>query len=569
MEKNESKKDDKIEKIIRCEECKLIPLINFYIKDYGFSLELKCRNNHEKEQDLSKYLENNLSDQLKNPKDATCSKHNKEITSICKYCQKNFCEKCVTKECKKCKIQKINDFSLTKEEKENINKNIDNYENFVKKLRKVVKVGIGFSKGIDISSLKEDLDYFIETNNALFKLAKIIYQTYVENEDNLCYEIIQNCRKCLNFNYQELSLNGYSGEEEESFDRHKYFSSYYCTNSDYSEIDNYLSSKDNYILSPKEEEINLSNIKVLNDMEFWSETNEDSFYRRITELKDGRPVLSTDEKVDILKNNSLTVDFSITPEIKVIEEARYYGLFLGDILGLSNGDLIIVTGECIIYVYEINKNEYKLKHTIKEEGLIFNVIELHDKTIIAFKHHKIVQYKLTDNKYKKIKELKNEKIPKGSSFAVLKEFKDYSKILLSSEDTLLYFDMNGNFEKKLKIKSFPKWDFLGNDYLLQGFGDIYIRDIKTLKEISYKQCGEDDVEVECLCELKDGSFLCGISNRFGCYLKQYAFKGRTIKEIYKCSFESYKEDFENIYQLKNGNIIGSISTGEYFLFMNK
>ena len=248
MEKNESKKVDKIEKIIRCEECKLIPLINFYIKDDGFSLELKCRNNHEKEQDLSMYLENSLSDQLKNPKDAICSKHNKEITLICKYCQKNFCEKCDTKECKECKTQKINDFSLTKEEKENIDKNINNYENFVKKLRKVVKVGIGFTKGLHISTLKEDLDYFIETNDLLFKLAKIIYQTYVENEKNLCYEIIQNCRKCLNFNYQELSLNGYSGEEEESFDRHKYFSSYYCTNSHYSEIDNYLSSKDNYIL---------------------------------------------------------------------------------------------------------------------------------------------------------------------------------------------------------------------------------------------------------------------------------------------------------------------------------
>ena len=420
MEKNESKKVDKIEKIIRCEECKLIPLINFYIKDDGFSLELKCRNNHEKEQDLSMYLENSLSDQLKNPKDAICSKHNKEITLICKYCQKNFCEKCDTKECKECKTQKINDFSLTKEEKENIDKNINNYENFVKKLRKVVKVGIGFTKGLHISTLKEDLDYFIETNDLLFKLAKIIYQTYVENEKNFYYEIIQNCRKCLNFNYQELSLNGYSGEEEESFDRHKYFSSYYCTNSHYSEIDNYLSSKDNYILSPKEEEINLSNIKILYDMEFLSETYEDSFYRRITELIDGRPVLSTDEKVDILKNNSLIVDFSITPEIKVIQEARYYGLFLGDILGLSNGDLMIVTGECIIYVYKINKNEYKLKHTIKEDGLIFNVIELHDKTIIAFKHQEIVQYKLIDNEYKKIKELKNNKIPKENSYSVLK-----------------------------------------------------------------------------------------------------------------------------------------------------
>ena len=35
------------------------------------------------------------------------------------------------------------------------------------------------------------------------------------------------------------------------------------------------------------------------------------------------------------------------------------------------------------------------------------------------------------------------------------------------------------------------------------------------------------------------------------------------------SFSSYKEDFNNIYQLKNGNIVGTITTGEYFLFTQK
>lgn len=304
-------------------------------------------------------------------------------------------------------------------------------------------------------------------------------------------------------------------------------------------------------------------------MKFISDNIENNYYRLITELKDGRPALSTDEKVDILKSNSLDIELTITPEINVIEKARYYGLFLGDIFGMSNGNLMIVTGECIIYIYKISKKQYELIHTIKENGLIFKAIELHDNTIIGFKQHEIVQYKYIENEYKKIKEIKNKKIPEGSSHVVLKEFKDYSKILLSSDDSLIYFDMNGNVEKKLKIEMFPKWDFLGNDYLLEGFGDIYIRDINTLKEISYKQCGKEDVQVECLCSLKDGSFLCGMSNRFGCLLKQYIFKERTIKEISIDSFESYKEDFESIYQLKNGNIIGCISTGEFFLYINE
>ena len=176
---------------------------------------------------------------------------------------------------------------------------------------------------------------------------------------------------------------------------------------------------------------------------------------------------------------------------------------------------------------------------------------------------------MENNEYNKIKTIKKEIIPKGDSRAILKEFKDYSKILLASNNSLIYFDMEGNIEKKLDIEYNPKLDILKNGFVLQGFGDIYIRDINTLKQIAYKQCGEEDVQVECLCSLKDGSFLCGMSNRFGCLLKQYVFEGRTIKEIFEDSFESYKEDFECIYQLKNGNAIGCITTGEYFLYIDK
>ena len=94
------------------------------------------------------------------------------------------------------------------------------------------------------------------------------------------------------------------------------------------------------------------------------------------------------------------------------------------------------------------------------------------------------------------------------------------------------------------------------------------KDINSLKEIAYQECGEKfDYEVECLCSLKDNSFLCGLSNRFGCILKQYVFKGKTIEEVASKSFESYKQDFNNIYQLKSGNIIGTISSGDFFLFL--
>ena len=561
----EGNKLEKKKGIIRCHECSLIPLINFYVSDNGFNLILKCRNNHEYEKDLSEYLEQNLSNEFKNKNDNICPLHNNKIILICKECKKNLYEKC---ESSHCKTESINDFSLNKKEKEDINNNIQKYEPFIKKLRKKIKVAIGYADEPYIESLKSDIEYFIKRNDLLYELSKIIYNTYLENENNLSYEIIQNCRKCLNFNYEDLNIEGYSSSDDDSKDESEDMN-FECSDFNYNQLYDYVNSNDSFILIPKEEEIDLSNIQLLNQMKFISDNNEEGFYILITELKDGRPALSTDEKVDILKNNSLDIELTITPEINVIEKARYYGLFLGDIFGMSNGNLMIVTGECIIYIYKINKKKYELIHTIKENGLIFKSIELHYNTIIAFKEHEIVQYKYIENEYKVIKEIKNNEIPEGSSHAVLKEFKDYSKILLSSGDSLIYFDMNGNIEKKLSINMFPKWDFLGNDYLLEGFGDIYIRDIDTLKEISYKQCGKDQIEVECLCSLKDGSFLCGMSNRFGCLLKQYVFKERTIKEIDVDSFQSYKEDFESIYQLKNGNIIGCISTGEYFLYINE
>ena len=54
------------------------------------------------------------------------------------------------------------------------------------------------------------MEEFLKVNNYLIKLAKIIYFTFIHNENNLSFEIIQNCKHNLNFNYNELSLNNYT-----------------------------------------------------------------------------------------------------------------------------------------------------------------------------------------------------------------------------------------------------------------------------------------------------------------------------------------------------------------------
>ena len=579
---------DKNQDIIRCQKCNLIPLINFYFSTNDIKLLLKCRNNHEFEKDLYNYLDNNLSPLKNNTEDAKCHLHNEKITMICQKCNKNLCKKCSITECDE--AISIEKYSPSKADKEKIENNIIKFEPFIDEIQKKVDKAVGtYSQKREFlaSYLKE----FLKVNNYLIKLAKIIYFTFIHNENNLSFEIIQNCKHNLNFNYNELSINNYTkdnpdeslGPSVEGILRLLEPERLY-----YNIIYNYLEKKANYILQPYKEEIDKSKITSFDDMEFICEHYEDWCYSTFAELSDGRLALSDETKIDIFKLNSLELDFTISPPPKENKnkdnkdskkEEEEEGkkdeddirFFFGEMIGLSDGNLMVITDDYNLTIYKIEGKNYAIIDTIKHKEKLFKITELHDNTILLFKSNTIIQYKLIDGKYKEINKIKNELIPeKGSGKSILKEFKDYSKILLYSDSKLVYFNMKGEFELKAEFKYGygMLWDFLGNDYLLQGKGDIYIKDINTLKEIAYKECGEKfDYEVECLCSLKDNSFLCGLSNRFGCILKQYVFKGKTIEEVASKSFESYKQDFNNIYQLKNGNIIGTISSGDYFLFL--
>ena len=571
---------DKNQDIIRCPKCNLIPLINFYLSTHDIKLLLSCRNNHNFEEDLFRYIDNNLSSLKNNKEDSKCLLHNEKIYLICLKCKKNFCKKCNIKDCEAILIDK---YSLTKDEKVNIENNIIKFEPFIEKIKKVIDKGVG-KFGQERDFLKSDIEEFLKINNYLIKLAKIIYFTFIHNENNLSYEIIQNCKNNLNFNYNELLLDGYTKDNpDESLDAQVegIFRLLEKKRLYYNIISSYLNKKSNYILLPYKEDIDISKIKSIKDMKFISAIYEDWYYKHLTELNDGRLAMCDEMRIDILKLNSLDLDLSIKPpkenkdkkkenEQDEEDDIRFY---FGEILGLNNGNLLAITDKCNITIYKLEEKKYEIIDIIEGKEELFKIIELHDNTFIVFKNQTIIQYKLIDGKYNEINKIKNKLIPEEGNYkSILKEFKDNSKILLYSDNKLIYFNMKGEFELKIEFERGygMLWDFLGKDYLLQGHGDIYIKDINSLKEIAYQECGEKfDYEVECLCTLKDDSFLCGLSNRFGCILKQYAFKGKTIEEIGSMSFRSYKQDFNNIYQLKNGNIVGTITSGEYFLFTQK
>ena len=161
---------DKNQDIIRCPKCNLIPLIKFYLSTHDIKLLLSCRNNHNFEEDLFRYIDNNLSSLKNNNEDSKCLLHNEKISLICLKCKKNFCKKCNIKDCETILIDK---YSLTKDEKVNIENNIIKFEPFIEKIKKVIDKGVG-KFGQERDFLKSDIKEFLKINNYLIKLAKII-----------------------------------------------------------------------------------------------------------------------------------------------------------------------------------------------------------------------------------------------------------------------------------------------------------------------------------------------------------------------------------------------------------
>ena len=129
--------------------------------------------------------------------------------------------------------------------------------------------------------------------------------------------------------------------------------------------------------------------------------------------------------------------------------------------------------------------------------------------------------------------------------------------------------IKGIYETKITcLERWYEYDvcFFRNDLYLEGNMNIYIRDRKTLERKCYVELHEScQLDADYVYELNDGTFLCGMSNKYNNILRQYAYSNNNIIELSKLSFAGYKDIFNSIRQLKNGNIICSISNQEYFM----
>ena len=87
------------------------------------------------------------------------------------------------------------------------------------------------------------------------------------------------------------------------------------------------------------------------------------------------------------------------------------------------------------------------------------------------------------------------------------------------------------------------------DLLIESNMNIYIKDRKSLETKSFLELNDSyQYDANRAYELKDGSFLCGMSNKYNNILRQYVNNNNNIIEINKISFAGYKDNFVFIYQ---------------------
>jgi len=561
--------NEEIKKVFRCPECNLVPLINYYLKEsedhdelYEQKINIVCRNNHSKEDiDFDEFLESYIKeDNQKN--DSLCIKHNKKIEKICEKCNLNLCEEC-THECEK--IIDIKEYALTQKEKDDIKENIKKFEPFFKNLE-------------NLTRNSNTYQLFYEKNKKLLNFAEIIFSTYLKNKEdnNLSYEIIRNCKYCLKFKYKELSLENDSTNviraqklplQIELFLKFAKSDGYESR-----KIHLYLTPK-NYIILPTND-INKSNYKLLTDYTIEIKSIKNSCFTCCAELLDDKFAMVESTNINIYKNDSLDIIYTIPVEVKLAESDYSWNKKVTSIFCLQNGNLIASAYDGKIYIFKIKDDSYEKIFEFEDESEnILGVIELKNKNILTFstsKSVKIYTYiekdKIFKLQYKSIIGTEDEEINKVK----FEDSKDSENILLMTDKEMGIFNYKkGIYETKIECaESWYGYDvcFFRDNLYLEGNMNIYIKDRKTLETKSFVELNDSyELDADSVYELKDGTFLVGMSNKYNNILRQYVYSNNNIIELSKLSFAGYKDNFKFIYQLKNGNIICSITNEEYFM----
>ena len=159
----------------------------------------------------------------------------------------------------------------------------------------------------------------------------------------------------------------------------------------------------NYIILPTND-INKSNYKLLTDYEIDIKTINGSCFTSCTELLDDKFAMVQRTNINIYKNDSLDILYTIPIEVEIDENDYSWNKKVTSIFCMQNGNLIASAYDGKIYIFKIKDDSYeKILEFEDESEHILGVIELKNKNILTFpksKAVKIYSYIEKDKNYK-------------------------------------------------------------------------------------------------------------------------------------------------------------------------
>ena len=503
--------------IPRCPKCNLIPSFTLKYEEENAFIAYECENNHKDIMTLRDYLNNFEEYSRKNKKcegsdktgnniinndrfDSLCTIHSNTFCFYCFECKKNICIFCKN-EHETHQLIDLSKFNFSKQEKEDIAKDIKNFEIIINDLVDLKQI---------ISTLIEDL----KTSSELeMKFIKILLDTYEKEEkmNNINYNIIQNLK---------------------SFK--KYFKLKKIDNLEkiYKEGKKFIS----FIKGAKNIQIETfkNNFKTIK--------NHSGNILYLLKLRDGRLASSSGD-------NSLNIYNKDTFELEISIKEHQYGI--PSFTEINNNRIITCSDDSSMKLIKIEKNKYQVEQVIGDHKKnVRKIIEIKDNIFVSISYD--ITMKVWEYKDKRLTIKKNINFQNKESYCNILKINNKEFVTYSGGDKFIKFWNSDNYSNIAIINDVDAyWTLkslciLDNNILCvagdnsRGFYLISISDHQLIKKIKGPKC------ITSMSKCLNGLLLCSIiDEKDNNSLVKYDFNNFNLEKI----SEKEKAHNSNIYSV--------------------
>ena len=573
--------------ITRCLKCPFIPLMEINCDSKQTYIFSRCRNYHNYKKTLSEYLKSNEKNQFnlifcskckkkynneidnffycgkckifycENCKeknhiqinlhkfDSFCVEHDDKIISYCEICLKNLCIYCQNEHNKNHKILSLSNLLLNNKEIENYSNQLNKASNHLKKIEKIC-VEIIKKLNIKIEEIKNNFELFKNINNLQINFAKNILEILKQKNSKreLNYEIIMNVKNNFKFNYKDCEIFEY----ENIFQKAK-------------KIENYLLNTSNFVLGNKD---SFSEMK-----EIFTLTEHKKIINKII-IFDNENFLATCSKDNSI--NLYDIKKNYENIFKIVDHSQSVNYLC--LLDVEDQRTLITSSDDfyakIIKIFP-EKNNYRVIQNLKHSKPVKKTIELNNKKIASCSGNKIYVYDFNLNMKKYVlnhilesNEFEIDSIFELPNFEIISasflgKNLTFTTIKNKNNEEIINYDFisNVNCAKFPDVFCYLKEKIVAccaqnGIYLI----DFQLHQIYKFVEIEKKE----NVWIENLIKLRDGTFLCNLSD-----YNKFNYKNFNVCQFDVVNFTNWNKIGEKNYvhnsfvtsllQLNDGTII--------------